>query len=605
MLLLLGRPLLFNALEAAKRGAYSTDLILAAGVIASFVYSTISVMRGTGAIYFEVGCVVLVMVTLGRWLEATGKIKAGDALDRLARLMPETVRKVCDGEEAIVPAAEVVKGDFVRSLAGERVPVDGRIVRGLAYVDEQFFTGESQPVLRQHGDNVLAGSLNLDGDLLIESTATGTSATLERLISLVRDARKAKGRYEKLADKVSNWFVPVVGLIAVLTFVIQTTNAGLERGILQSLAVVLIACPCALGLATPLAVWSALARAAESGVIFRSGEALERLAAIRAICFDKTGTLTTGEASVTGIVFANSADDEATLAIAASMVKASTHILSRAMLDAIESDLTTTQRPIEVRTLAGRGLAASFEDSEVVHYLGNRRLMDEKGLSMDGSLLRRADQIEKAGSSVAFLGSNNRVDAIFVFEEQIRSETHDAIEECRLLGLDVEVLTGDHKARGKVLGVELGVFVKAALLPEDKVDEIAAIRKRFGAVAMVGDGVNDAPALAASDVGVALGCGTDLSRDSAAVCLLGDDLRRIPWSIKLARRTVRMIRYNLLWAFGYNAVGVGLAAFGRLSPSIAAFVMVISSMFVIANSLRLLSHDTTDRRQRLEMKAVA
>jgi heavy metal translocating P-type ATPase len=603
---LLGRPLLENALETASRGIFSTDLILSAGVVASFVYSAFSVIQGQGPIYFEVGCVVLVMVTLGRWLEATGKTKAGDALDKLAKLMPPTVHLLRSGEEVEIPTTEVAQFDLLRVRAGERFPVDGRIQEGQAYVDEQVFTGESRPSLRSVGSVVLGGTVNLDGDLLVETTATSTSGTLDRLITLVRDARRAKGRYEKLVDLVSTWFLPAITLIALGTFGYHTVTSGLEQGMLQALAVVLIACPCALGLATPLAVWSSLSRAAEAGVIFRSGEAIEQLATVKAVCFDKTGTLTTGEPRLTEIV-CDDQDREAVFQTAALLTGSSHHILARAIFNAISPTYTTQGRRPEIRLLAGRGISASIEDADALRFLGSRRLMEEQGLTFSATIRSQADASEGSGSSVSFLGWEGHVRALFVFEEELRVNTKVTVDRCRDLEIRVTVLTGDHQRRGDLLAADLGIPVLAALLPDGKVGALQAIRKQYGPVAMVGDGVNDAPALMESDVGIAMGCGADLSRDSAVVCLLGDDVLRVPWAIELARRTVSTIRYNLFWAFGYNAVGVFLAAAGRLSPSIAAFLMVGSSLFVIANSLRLLGHDRRLDQNSLtipELKAV-
>lgn len=585
VLLLLGWPLFDNALQALRRGELSTDMLLSAGVAAAFGYSMVSVFRSAGAVYFEVGCVVLVMVTLGRWLEATGKLRANDALDKLERLMPEQVRRIRGGREELVPFGELFCGDQMRVLAGERLPADGTLVRGLAFVDEQVLTGESQPALKQPGDPILGGTLNLDGDLVVEVTVAGAQGTLARLIELVRQARVVKGRYGRLADRVSEWLFPVIAAVALVTFAVHARTGGLERGLLQGLAVVLIACPCALGLATPLAIWVALGRAAGEQILFRSAESLERLAGIKAIWFDKTGTLTTGTPTVAEFV-AEETDRVSVLQNAAALAQASSHVLSRS-IGRFTGTSATGDSVSELRVIPGQGVVGFVGPFAIKVFLGSQRLMEEQGLSLGQRVARHARGAESQGRSIALIGWAGQARGLFVFDEQLRPSVHDALVRCRALGLDLAVLTGDHRARGRALQAQLALPVQAALMPEDKVSAIHRAHAEIGPVAMVGDGINDAPALAASDLGVAMGCGTDLSRESAAMCLLSDDLTRLPWAILLARRTVAIIRGNLAWAFGYNAIGVYCAAVGWLSPALAAILMVGSSVFVITNSLRL------------------
>jgi heavy metal translocating P-type ATPase len=595
VLFLLGLPFWENACAGLRRGQFSTDLLLAGGVAASFVYSAFSVARGYGQVYFEVGCVVLVMVTLGRWLEATGKLKANEALDQLARLMPDRARLVRAGVETEIDRAAITKGDVLRVLAGERIPADGDVHSGRALVDQQLLTGESIPLHREAGDAVLGGTLNLDGDLLIQVTSDGPEGTLNRLIELVRKARLAKGAYERLADRVAAWFVPVVTLIATITFFAHGWRSGWGEGMLRGLSVLLIACPCALGLATPLAVWTALARAARMQVLFQSGEALEQLAAVRAVRFDKTGTITTGEPALAGFVCETPGESDHTLGYALALASGSSHILARALATAHKSVIRDGRfSAIDSRLEPGRGVVATVADDAANRtvFLGSRRLMDEYGLAVGAALSTAAKSAEPAGQSLAWVGWGGAARGLFIFHEQLRESAQTAIAHCRQLGLDISVLTGDHTARGRTLARELGVPVEAGLLPEDKVAAVRQAHDQYGSVAMVGDGVNDAPALAASNVGVALGCGTDLSRESAAVCLLGNDLDRLPWAIEFSRRTLAVIRGNLFWAFGYNSAGVACAAVGWLTPSLAAILMVGSSAFVILNSLRLKDADT-------------
>ncbi|MDR3633322.1 MAG: heavy metal translocating P-type ATPase [Isosphaeraceae bacterium] len=585
VLLLLGGPLIENAVRELRRGVLSTDILLASGVVAAFLFSVVSVVRGHGPIYFEVGCVVLVMVTLGRWLEATGKQRATDALERLEKLLPEQVRRVRDGREELVPLGELARGDALRVLPGERIPADGRVVCNLAFVDEQVLTGESQPVLKQPGDVVLGGTLDLDGDLTLEVTAAGASGTLARLIEMVRAARQLKGAYERIADRVSSWFVPAVTAVALATLLAHTLTGGLERGLMAALAVVLISCPCALGLATPLAVWTALGRAAAGQVLFRSGDALERLASVQAVRFDKTGTLTTGTPRVAE--FRATGDErETALALALGLASSSGHVLSRAIFEYADSP-DQQETLSDVRTHAGLGVSGAVGITGTRVFLGSARFMTDAGLRLTPELVHSAETAGAQGQSLSFVGWDGSVRGLFLFDEQTRPSAVVAVSRLRGMALDLAILTGDQAARGKALAKQFGLRVEAGLLPAGKVAAVQEAREQFGAVAMVGDGINDAPALAASDVGVALGCGTDLSRDSALVCLLGDDLERLPWAIDLARRTVRVIRGNLAWAFGYNIVGVFCAAFGWLNPALAALLMVGSSALVIVNSLRL------------------
>jgi heavy metal translocating P-type ATPase len=586
VLLILGRPLLESAWQALRRGERSTDPLLLVGVAASYVYSAVSVFRDEGPVYFEVGCMVLVLVTLGRWLEATGKLRTTAAIEALHQLLPNTARLLRPSGEESIPLAEVATGDLLRVLPGERIPCDGVVVRDGAAVDEQVLTGESQPVLKEPGARVLGGTLALDGTLVIETTAPARGGALARLIDLVRKARLTKGGYERLADRLATWFLPAVALLAVAAFAWHTERSGLDQGLLAGLAVLLIACPCALGLATPMAVWAALGQAARGQVLFRNGEALERLATVRAVRLDKTGTLTTGTPTVADFAPAFHHDRETVLATAAALASASGHAHCLAIREFVATLHLPEAAVHDARTFPGRGVHARLADRGMV-YLGSPRWLREHGLSFPPELLIVIEKAYAGGLALTCLGWDGLVRGVFILREQLRPEAVRAVAALRALGLDVAVLTGDHAERGRALGQELGVAVAAEQLPEEKVAAIERVRREIGPVAMVGDGINDAPALAASDVGIALGCGADVSRESAAVCLLGNDLLRLPWAIVLARRTVRIIRGNLFWAFAYNVAGLGFACTGRLNPVLASLAMVLSSLFVVTNSLRL------------------
>jgi heavy metal translocating P-type ATPase len=597
VLFLLGIPLVASTLESLRRGIISTDALLSLGVSAAFAASFVAVLLGHGPIYFEVGCVIVVMTFLGRWLEATGRLKATSALDALARLLPETVRKVGTASEPdtekLVRLDEIAVGDVLRIAPGERFPTDGQVVRNASLVDEQVLTGESRPVLKERGSPILGGTLNLDGDLLVKVTAVGDHGTLARLVELVRLARLSKGRYQHLVDRISTWFFPAVASLAMLSFILHWAFGSFGQGLMAALAVSLIACPCALGLATPLAVWSALGQAASHQILFRSGEALERLADVQALRFDKTGTLSTGTAVVQSCQFEHPEDARNTLLRSAALAGSSRHALSAAIVEfqtarsGFPQGRVSDVRVSDVRVIPGRGAIGTLEASETSISLGSPLLMDERGLQFGPKLASALARTRQAGQSLAVAGWDGEVRGLFVFAERWRPDIEPVLGWLRESGIDLAVLTGDHADRGHSVAEELGVPVLAELLPDQKVAAIRQAHAVHGSVAMVGDGINDAPALAVSDVGIALGCGTDVSRDSASICLLGDDLTRIPWTIELARRTVRVIRQNLRWAFLYNSVGIIVAALGWLNPAFAAFLMVISSALVIGNSLRL------------------
>ncbi len=584
VLYLLGRPIAAGVWQALRRRAITTDLLILLGVSAAYAYSVVSVLRGSGHVYFEVSSMVLVFVSLGRWLEAKGKRRTGESLDALARLLPETVRRQTpQGEFLETPRGEVRTGDVVRVLPGERFAVDGRISAGRATVDQQIVTGESQTVAKSVGDLVFSGTLNVDGDLRIEVTAADGSETVSRILNMVRAARGAKGRHERLADRIAVWFIPAVCTIAIVAGWRQGQLAGWDQGILTALAVVLIACPCALGLATPLAVWTALGRAARSGVLFRSGLVLERLAYLRHACFDKTGTLTTGVPAASELLTAGHEDRQRVLQVAADVAGGSTHHLSQAIVRYAEQTLNERidSEPASVETLPGRGLASELPGLGRV-VLGSRWFMKETGLEWPDTI---PDKVGEARQQVG-IGWDGIVRGVFQFHEQLRPETTVALAACRQLGLELRMLTGDESSRASAIVEQLDISADSNQLPEEKAATLQSLAQE-GGVAMVGDGLNDAPALATADVGVALGCGADISRDAAGVCLLGDDLRRFPWSVGLARQTIRVVKQNLFWAFAYNGAGIALAATGRLNPIWAALAMAASSILVVVNSLRL------------------
>ncbi len=584
VLWLLGLPLLENAWECLRRGIPTTDFLLALGVAAAFGYSAWSVFSDSGAVYFEIACMVLVLVTLGRWLEATGKARATHALDALEKLLPETVCIVEGAAETMKPRREVQVGNTLRIRAGERIPCDSELIAGSALIDEQMLTGENAPKFAQPGSSLHAGTLNLDGDLLLHVHRAPDDGALARLVRLVRQAQDAKSRHEQIADRLSTWFLFVVAALAVAASIYHGAESGAGAGILVGLSVVLIACPCALGIATPLAVWTALAAAARHRVVFQGGDTIERLAQVRHFCFDKTGTLTTGTPSVARIHFAAGEDEDEVRRRAFTLASSSRHVFSAAIASALCEEPSASEVGGRAEHLAGRGVRMIWSSGDTV-CLGSAVWMREQGIAIPAEL---ASIDTDSRVLLAWAGC---VRGVFVLTESLRPEAIEVLEQLKRDGFEITVLTGDHAVAA--WWKSLSVPIHAGLLPEQKWQFVQSLRERGCVVAMVGDGVNDSPALAAGDVGIALGHGADVARDAAGVCLFDSDLRSIPWAIRLARRTVAVIRQNLCWAFLYNGIGIGLACTGRLNPVIAAVAMVASSFFVLGNSLRLRSDNVS------------
>jgi heavy metal translocating P-type ATPase len=625
VLLLLGVPMLQNAIHSWRQRIFSTDLLIATGVVAAYGISVANVLRGAETVYFEVGATVLVMVTLGRWLEATGKQKATESLDKLAALLPTQARCFTDRGVVDVSCTEIVVGDHLQIRAGERFPTDAIIVDGETTVDEQVFTGESTPVSRVPGDRVLSGTVNLDGYVVVEATAEFRQGSFGRLLRLLQEARLSRGHYQRLADRVSAWFFPLITGIAFLALIVHWPT-GPGAAVQISLSVLLIACPCALGLATPLAVWTALSTAARHQVLFRSGESIERLATVKAVCFDKTGTLTTGAPQVRRLCFLKDDDCSRELRLSLALAKTSTHPFSQAVVRFVESR-PESDKDVEldhVRSVPGGGVEAVLPDGTVVR-LGSLEFVSRKASIEPRLSLRIAHALSIAdenAASIVVMSIADRPVIMFLLSESMRPEATVTAKAMMDSGLRLTVLTGDRSARAERLRRDIldchevgcqcsaecasshaenhhqehpsrpvsasRLTIECDLRPDQKVERLRQIRNTYGAVAMVGDGINDAPALAISDVGIAMGCGADVSRDSAQVCLLGNDLSRIPWAIDLAQRTRAVIRQNLFWAFGYNFAGVVVAACGLLNPAVAAGLMIASSLLVISNSLRLM-----------------
>lgn len=604
VMLMLGPPLARSAWAGVKAGRPGSDLLVVVGVWAAFLVSMYSVFAGEGPIYFEVACVVLIFVTLGRWLEASGKLHTQQAMDDLSKLMPEEALVLRGGIAELVPVDSIGIGDLLQLRPGDRVACDAVIDRGEASADEQIVTGESQPVTKARGDKLLGGTLVIEGTVTARVTAPVSGSTIARLIDHVRNAREIKGKYARMADRVAAWLLPIAMILAVTAGVVHAAHRDAAHGFLVAMSVLLIACPCAVGLATPLAVWSAMGVAAKKGVLFADGEALERLVEADTVLFDKTGTLTTGRPALIETVWSDSQARPNGTTRLREILSRSSHPIARALSERLsespsgESASESPSLPAEmirdVVTRPGRGLIARStpeRHSLPLAILGSQALFDEESITCDEIVRAAADRLRAEGRSVMFFHESGDppLQAVFAFDEDLRPDSREAIQRLRSFvpPLRLAVLTGDHRQSAERLAAALGIEVHAELAPENKQEFVRALQRKGHVVAFVGEGYNDAPAMATADVGIALGAGADLTRDNASVCVLGDDIASVPYVLALSAATVGRIRRNLFWAFFYNVIGLFFAAAGLLSPTLAAAIMFVSSVAVVAGSSRV------------------
>ena len=582
---LLGIPLAVQVVDQLRTRRLTTDAFLMAGVLASFGYSVLALVRGQGPLYFEVTCMVLVAVTLGRWLEAIAKQKTTAAIDTLGRLLPDRVERIGKSGIEEVPLADVRVGDRLRWAPGRRFGVDSRIIEGRALVDRSVLTGESQPVHVGPGDLVEAGTVNLDGVLIARAVRPPGEGAFARLVALVERAAHSKSPYQKLADRLAAVFLPAVLLLATGVWIGRTLTSDGPTAVQHALSVVLIACPCALGLATPLAVWSALGHAATRHVLIRDGDQLCRLADVDTVVFDKTGTLTRPQAQVRQAVVAE-ASEASVRQLAGWLCAASDHPHAQAVRR-WHGEPTRSGTGGTVRAVAGRGLEGSR--SGTTYRLGHPGWFEHDAFGWPDALRRARRAMESRGSAVSVLGWNRRVHAVLEISETPRPEVEDVLAALRAEGLELLVLSGDSPERARATCAPWNVAWQAGLLPEDKTRIVQELRQSGKTIAMVGDGLNDAPALAAADVGIAVGTASDLTRQNAGVCLIGRHLGGVVEAIRIARQTRRAVRFNLFWAFAYNTIGVGLATAGLLHPIVSAVAMIGSSILVVGRSLALRS----------------
>ncbi|MCG6122715.1 MAG: heavy metal translocating P-type ATPase [Microvirga sp.] len=579
--------------RALRAGAGNMDLLVAIGTSAAYFLSlylltTAEIGHHEPAYYFEASSVIISLVLLGKLLETRAKRRAADAVRALSALRPATATVRRDGRDETRPLADIRVGDAVVVRPGERVAVDGRIVEGESEIDESMITGESLPVARAEGERVIGGSINGSGALLVETTAIGAETTLSRIARLVESAQASKAPIQRLVDRVAAVFVPVVVAIALATFATWWALTGnVELAIVTAVSVLVIACPCALGLATPTALMAGTGAAASAGVLIRDAEMLERATHIHAVAFDKTGTLTLGKPTLARFE-ALDGDDDALLSTVAAIQSSGEHPLARAVVDAARERGLTIRPARSVRAVPGRGIEGDLEGFRIA--VGSARFMADLGLSLD-ALADAATAEAGLGRSVSFVartGDAPRLLGLASFADAPRPRARAAIAMLEASGVRTIMLTGDNEAAARAVADAVGVSeVRAEVAPEDKARIIGELRARHGTVAMVGDGVNDAPALAAADLGVAMGSGTDVAMEAAGITLMRSDPLAVVDALDISRRTHAKIRQNLFWAFAYNTLGIPVAALGLLDPMVAGAAMAFSSVSVVGNALLL------------------
>ena len=572
-----------GAFLSLKNRSPSMDVLVSLGTTAAWGYSVYSMITGGGHLYFESAALVITLVLLGKLLEARARTKTSAAIEMLMNLQPKTATLLQGGKEVTVDVADIAEGDTVLVHPGESVPVDGQVLSGRSAVDESMLTGESLPVKKEEGASVFGGTVNGTGSLTVQAKGIGHESVLAGIIRLVEQAQSSKAPIQRLADRVSAIFVPVVVGVALLTLLLTIFILGaVETALSRAVAVLVIACPCSLGLATPTALMVGTGRAASMGVLIKSADALENACRIGTLLLDKTGTVTEGRPAVTDVLLEDGASadtEEECIRLAAAVETLSEHPLARAVAERYEG---TPPKAEDFESLTGRGVRAVVEGRPVL--LGSRRLMSEQGLVFTAD----AEALERDGKTVIFLAVDGKAAAIIAVADPVRGSSAQAIADLHRLGVRTVLVTGDNRQTAEAIAAQAGLDeVIAEVLPDGKVQVVEQQRQKGSVIAMAGDGINDAPALAAADVGFAMGSGTDIAMESGDVVLMSAGISAVPTAIRLSRATMRKIRQNLFWAFFYNCVGIPVAAIGLLSPVLAGAAMAFSSVSVVTNSMLL------------------
>jgi cation-transporting ATPase V len=581
-----GWPFLQGAVQQARAGSANMDTLITLGTLTAFGYSTYELFAG-GALFFETAALIIAFVVLGRYFEARSTSKASEAIGKLLEMGAKQACLLVDGQEILVPVDQVQVADVVRVRPGEKIPVDGEVIDGRAAVDESMLTGESVPVEKSVGDRVAGATVNIDGLLTVRATAVGADTALAQIVRLVEQAQGGKAPVQRLADRVSAVFVPAVVGVAVATFTGWTLLAANPvAGMTAAVAVLIIACPCALGLATPTAITVGTGRGAQLGILVKGGEVMEASKKIDTVVFDKTGTLTRAQMRVTDVIVGKRRQPNLVLRIAAAVESGSEHPIGAAIVAAAREQALQIPAATDFANLPGHGVRAQIDGRTVL--VGRRTLVDDHELLLPEHLAAAAAELEEQGRTAVFVGRDDHVVGVLAVADTVKDDAADVVAQLHAMGLQVAMITGDNARTAAAIATQVGIdHVLAEVLPQDKVTEIRRLQDEGRVVAMVGDGVNDAPALVQADLGIAIGTGTDVAIEASDITLMSGRLDGVVQSIELSRQTLRTIHQNLGWAFGYNTAAIPLAALGLLNPVIAGAAMGLSSVSVVTNSLRL------------------
>lgn len=578
-----------GAYKNLRNGSANMDVLVALGTSAAYFYSLYEAIKTIGNsgyvphLYFETSAVLITLILLGKYLEVRAKSQTTQAISRLLGLQAKQARVVRDGKEILIPVEDVVVGDRLIVKPGEKIPVDGVVVKGSTAVDESMLTGESIPVEKTVGSEVIGATLNKNGTIEMRATKVGKDTALAGIVKIVEEAQGSKAPIQRMADIISGYFVPIVVAIALLTFIIWftfVTPGNFEPALVAAIAVLVIACPCALGLATPTSIMVGTGRSAENGILFKGGEHLERTQELDTIVLDKTGTITKGEPEVTDFT-----GDKELLQYVASAEKASEHPLAEAIVKYAKEQGIPLLETETFTAIPGHGIEAMIDGKHVL--VGTRKLMRDRGVAI-APFEELMNEYERSGKTAMVIAIDGKYQGVIAVADTVKETAKEAIRELKQLGLDVIMLTGDNERTARAIAKDVGIdHVIAQVLPGDKADRIKELQLQGKKVGMVGDGINDAPALAVADIGIAIGTGSDVAIETADVTILGGDLKLIPKAIRLSRATMRNIKQNLFWALVYNSLGIPIAALGLLAPWIAGAAMAFSSVSVVTNSLRL------------------
>ncbi|WP_310876848.1 heavy metal translocating P-type ATPase [Priestia megaterium] len=589
-----GKQFYIGAFKALRNKSANMDVLVALGTSAAYFYSLYSSLKSLGSsahttqLYYETSAILITLILLGKLFEANAKGRSSEAIKKMMGLQAKTAVVVRDGAEIEIPVKEVKKGEVIFIKPGEKVPVDGEIIEGQSALDESMLTGESVPVDKSIGDKVIGATLNKNGFLKIKATNVGKETALAQIIKVVEEAQGSKAPIQRLADYISGIFVPIVVGIALLTFFvwyIWIVPGEFAPALEKLIAVLVIACPCALGLATPTSIMAGSGRAAEFGILFKGGEHLEATHKIDTILLDKTGTVTNGTPELTDVRIAQGYEENELLQLVASAERLSEHPLAQALVAGIKNKGIEIQDPLSFEAIPGHGVRATVQERELL--VGTRKLMNQHKVNIDAAL-EEMTNLEREGKTAMLVALDGKYAGMLAVADTIKETSKEAVSRLKEMGLEVMMITGDNRQTAQAIAMQAGIeHVIAEVLPEGKAEEVKKLQQQGKKVAMVGDGINDAPALALADIGMAIGTGTDVAMEAADITLMRGDLMSIADAIEMSRKTISNIKQNLFWAMGYNTLGIPIAAVGLLAPWVAGAAMAFSSVSVVLNALRL------------------